>query len=81
MGANDLDLTLSKNFKLGKERNLRFDISSFNVANKPQFGPPGVPSEYPLDGSNNPYDSTPFGLITADSNSPRQFQFASRFTF
>ena len=34
MGANDLDLTLSKSFKLGKERDLRFEISSFNVANK-----------------------------------------------
>jgi hypothetical protein len=81
MGANDLDITLSKSFKLGQERDLRFEISSFNVANKPQFAPPGVPAEYPLDGNNNPYDSTPFGLITADSNSPRQFQFSSRFTF
>ncbi len=81
MGANDLDLTLSKSFKLGKERDLRFEISSFNVANKPQFGPPGVVSEFPLDGNNNPYNTNPFGLITADSNSPRQFQFGSRFTF
>lgn len=81
MGANDLDLTLSKNFHLGGDRNLHLSISSFNVANKPQFGPPGVSSEYPLDTSNNPYDSSPFGLITADSNSPRQFQFGSRFTF
>jgi hypothetical protein len=81
MGANDVDLTLSKSFKLGKERDLRFEISSFNVANKPQFAPPSVTAEYPLDGSNNPYNSTQFGLITADSNSPRQFQFSSRFTF
>jgi hypothetical protein len=81
MGANDLDLTLAKSFKLGKERDVRFEISSFNVANKPQFGPPGVVSEYPLDANNNPYNNTPFGLITADSNSPRQFQFGSRFTF
>jgi hypothetical protein len=83
MGANDLDLTLSKSFKLGKERDLRFEISSFNVANKAQFGPPNspLPGEFPLDNSNNPYDSTPFGLITADSNTPRQFQFGSRFTF
>ncbi|MGB6973065.1 MAG: carboxypeptidase regulatory-like domain-containing protein [Terracidiphilus sp.] len=81
MGANNLDMTLSKNFKLGKERNLRFEVSSFNVANKAQFAPPGVPSEYPLDGYNAPYDSSPFGLITADSNTPRQFQFGSRFTF
>ena len=81
MGANDLDLTLAKSFKLGKERDLRFEISAFNVANKPQFSPPGVTAEFPLDSSNNGYDSTPFGLITSDSNSPRQFQFSSRFTF
>jgi hypothetical protein len=81
MGANDLDLTLSKTFKLGRERDLHIDISSFNVANKPQFGPPGVTAEFPLDANNNAYNSTSFGLITADSNSPRQFQFGSRFTF
>lgn len=81
MGANDLDLTLSKTFKLGGERDLRFEISSFNVANKAQFGPPAVVSEYPLDGNNLPYDNSPFGQITADSNTPRQFQFGSRFTF
>ena len=81
MGANDLDLTLSKSFKLGGERDLRFEISSFNIANRAQFGPPAVVSEYPLDGNNLPYDNSPFGQITADSNTPRQFQFGSRFTF
>ena len=90
MGANNLDLTLSKDFKVGKERDLHIDISSFNVANKAQFGPPGVVSEYPLscpaanpscDTPSVPYANSQFGLITANSNSPRQFQFGSRFTF
>ncbi len=81
MGANDLDLTLSKHFQLGKGRDLRFDVSAYNVVNKAQFAPPSVTSEYPLDNNNNPYDNTPFGLITADSNTPRQFQFSSWFTF
>jgi hypothetical protein len=81
MGADDLDFTISKTFKLRKDWNLRFEASCFNVANKAQFGVPSVVSEYPLDSNNNPYDSTPFGLITADSNLPRQFQFGSRFTF
>lgn len=81
MGANDLDLTISKSFRLGRERSLRFDISSFNVANKAQFASPSVVSEYPLDADNNPYANTPFGQISADSNTPRQFQFGSRFTF
>jgi len=81
MGADDLDLTLSKSFKLGGERNLRFDVSAFNVANKAQFAPPSVVSQYPLDANNTPYNNTPFGQISADSNTPRQFQFGTRFTF
>jgi hypothetical protein len=81
MGADDLDLTISKSFKLGGERNLRFDVSAFNVANKAQFAPPSVVSQYPLDANNNPYNNTPFGQISADSNTPRQFQFGTRFTF
>jgi hypothetical protein len=73
MGANDVDATLSKSFTLGKERSLRFEISSFNVANKAQFAGPNVSSEA------NGYPS--FGQITSSINSPRQFQFGSRFTF
>jgi hypothetical protein len=74
MGADDLDFTLSKNFKLGGERNIRIDLTSYNVANKAQLGAPAV----------NPYyssSSTPFGEITSTVNSPRQFQGGARFTF
>ncbi len=73
MGANDVDVTLSKSFSLGKERSLRFEVSSFNIANKAQFAAPNVPSlasGYPS-----------FGQITTSINSPRQFQFGSRFMF
>ncbi|MFZ3262659.1 MAG: carboxypeptidase-like regulatory domain-containing protein [Terriglobales bacterium] len=76
MGANNLDLTLSKNFKLGEERNLRFDISSYNVANKAQFSAPNVPSA-----SSGWTAADGFGQITTTSNTPRQFQFGARFTF
>jgi hypothetical protein len=72
-GANDVDLSLYKAFKLGGERNLRFDISCYNVANKPQFAAPGVSAQ------STGYLS--FGAITAVLNTPRQFQFGSRFTF
>jgi hypothetical protein len=74
MGADDLDFTLSKNFKLGKERDIRIDLTSYNVANKAQLGAPAV----------NPYyssSSNPFGAITSTVNSPRQFQGGARFTF
>ena len=73
MGARDVDLSLFKSFHIGKEMNLRFEISSFNIANKAQFSAPDVTSYsdgYPA-----------FGQITSDSNAPRQFQFGSRFTF
>ena len=76
MGANNLDLTFSKNVKLGEQMNLRLDISSYNVANKPQFASPNVPS---ADTGWTAADG--FGQITATSNSPRQFQFGARFTF
>ena len=77
MGANNLDLTLSKNFKLGETRNLRFDISSYNVANRAQFASPSVPTY----SSSQWLASNGFGQIVATSNSPRQFQFGARFTF
>lgn len=75
MGANNLDLTLSKKFKLGEKRDLRFDISSYNVANKAQFASPNVPDH------DSGWTNNGFGQITATSNSPRQFQFGARFTF
>jgi hypothetical protein len=80
MGADDVDLSLYKSFHLGGERDLRFEISSFNIANKSQFGAPGTPSITNLIGSPSTY-LPQFGVISADSNSPRQFQFGSRFTF
>jgi len=73
MGAQDLDLSLFKSLTLGKEKDLRFEISAYNVTNKAQFSGPTVSS--PSSGYVN------FGQILSDSNTPRQFQFGSRFTF
>ncbi|MGO9637990.1 MAG: carboxypeptidase regulatory-like domain-containing protein [Terracidiphilus sp.] len=73
MGANNLDVTLSKTVKLGERRNLRFDISSYNVANKAQLGAPSVAT------ASNAFAG--FGQITQTINTPRQFQFGARFTF
>jgi hypothetical protein len=81
MGANDLDLTLSKNYKLGETRNLRFDISCYNIANRAQLATPQVPSLSTVNSNLSGGSPSGFGMITATSNSPRQFQFGARFTF
>jgi hypothetical protein len=73
MGADNLDLTFSKTFKLGEKRDLRFDVSSYNLANKAQFSAPTV--------STSSTGFPTFGLISTTSNLPRQFQFAARFNF
>lgn len=80
MGANNLDLTLSKSYKLGETRDLRFDISCYNIANRAQLGMPNVPS-YDSGGWGTGPLGNQFGQITATVNTPRQFQFGSRFTF
>jgi hypothetical protein len=72
MGAKDLDISLYKKFSFGEKRELRFDISSYNVANRAQLGMPNVPTLTVPDN---------IGLIQTTVNTPRQFQFGSRFTF
>ena len=79
MGAQDFDLSAYKHFSLGGERDLRFDISAYNVGNRAQLGMPGVPSITGVQA--DPSVAAVFGLITSTVNSPRQFQFGSRFTF
>lgn len=79
MGANDVDISLFKNFKIKNEKNLRFEISSFNIANRAQLGMPSVPSITSV--LTTPAQAASFGQITSNVNSPRQFQFGSRFTF
>ena len=79
MGAKDLDLSLYKTFSFGEAMHLRFEVSSYNVANRAQFGMPAVPSITSV--QTQPAEAAIFGQITSTVNSPRQFQFGSRFTF
>lgn len=81
MGANNLDLSIYKNFSFGETRKLRFEVSSYNVANRAQFGMPGIPSMGTVYNLLLQGQPSTFGLITSTVNSPRQFQFGSRFTF
>ena len=76
-GAADLDISLFKSFTLGKERSVRFEVSSYNITNSVQFGYPNV--------FWNPTPTTDnmagFGEITNAVNTPRQLQFATKFSF
>lgn len=73
-GARNLDVSIYKTFKITENKALRFDISSYNLFNKPQFGSPSRQSLTSTNGQ-------PFGAIGSTINTPRQFQFGARFTF
>ena len=75
-GARNLDLSIYKTFKLTESKSLRFDFSSYNIANYAQYGYPSVPSVVGAVQQN-----VSFGLISNDVNTPRQFQFGARFIF
>lgn len=79
MGAQNIDLSLYKHLPLGKERDLRFEISSYNIANHAQLGMPNVPDMTSV--LTDPSQAQNFGQVTSTVNSPRQFQFGARFTF
>lgn len=78
-GAHDLDVSLYKVFSFGAERNLRFEVSSYNVTNSEQFGYPNI--FWNPQAETNPSVMAGFGQVTNSANLPRQFQFGSRFTF
>jgi hypothetical protein len=75
-GARDVDFSIYKSFPLGETRALRFDVSSYNISNTPQYGYPNVTSVVTAT-----QPGQQFGLITNTVNTPRQFQFGARFTF
>jgi len=79
MGARNLDLSIYKSFPMGEARNLRLDVSSYNLTNTAQLGMPNVPSV--TDVQTQPSVAATFGQITSTVNTPRQFQFGARFTF
>jgi hypothetical protein len=72
MGAKNLDLSVYKSFSFRETKNLRIEVSSYNIANRAQLGMPSVPTITVPAG---------FGVTGSTVNSPRQFQFGSRFTF
>jgi hypothetical protein len=78
MFAN-VDLGISKTFKVTERSNLRFDANLFDLFNHPNFANPG----YQADGSNN-FQSPNFGqsIITyGEFGGHRVIQLAIRFDF
>jgi hypothetical protein len=81
MGANNLDLSIYKKFSFGETKELRFEASSYNVANRAQLGMPNVPTPVDVWNQIAQGQQPNFGQITNTVNTPRQFQFGGRFTF
>jgi hypothetical protein len=95
-GAREFDMSIYKTLKLTETKELRFDVSAYNLSNTPQFGYPSVPNATsvvnaiaaakiadPTCTPNCPVPPNPanFGTISNTINTPRQFQFGARFTF
>jgi hypothetical protein len=77
-----LDLALMKNFRLpilGESGNLQFRVESFNLANRANFGPPGLAAFAGATDNEKPLGS--LGLIRNTVTSARQIQLGLRFSF
>ncbi len=69
-GVNDLDFSVYKNFHVGERFTLQFHAESFNLFNRVQFGVP-----------NQTEGSSSFGVVTSQTNSARELQFALKILF
>jgi hypothetical protein len=69
-GIRNLDMSLSKQFKIAEEKFLQVRAEMFNVANNQRFAFPDINSG---DGS--------FGNVTSTTNNFRRMQFGARFQF
>jgi hypothetical protein len=78
-GAHNLDVSLYKSFQLPRNQAVRLEIASFNVTNSVQYGYPNV--FWNPDAASDTSVLAGFGQVTSAANSPRQFQFAARYTF
>ena len=79
-GANNADLSLFKEFGMGKIRDamrIEYRLEAFNAFNHPQFCGPGTTYINPKLGV-SPGDN-PFGHIYCTVNGPRQLQMALKF--
>ena len=71
-GTNNIDLGLFKNNRFGLDGryNLQFRSEFFNAANRVKFGVAGMS-----------FGTSNFGVVSSQSNIPRQIQLALKFLF
>ena len=69
-GTDNWDFSVGKTTPLHDDVNLVFRAEAFNVTNRVQFGDPGLT-----------LNSSSFGLLTAQANLPRSFQFSLRVNY
>jgi hypothetical protein len=78
----NMDLSLMKNFGLEgfrEQANLQFRLEVFNIANRPNFGPPALAAF--AGNADNERPLSTFGLIRSTVTSARQIQLGLRLTF
>jgi len=68
--TRNLDFSLFKNFGLTERVKLQFRAEAFNLSNTPVFSAP-----------NTTYGSSAFGVVSSQSNVPRQIQLAMKLLF
>jgi hypothetical protein len=69
-GTREIDFSLFKNFPLAEGWRIQFRAESFNLFNTPRFGFPGTT-----------VGQGSFGVVSGQSNSPRQVQFGLKLIF
>lgn len=69
-GINNFDISVFKNTRINERIQVQFRAEAFNAFNRVQFGVP-----------NTSINSTAFGVITSQQNSPRNLQLALRLMF
>jgi len=67
---NNVDATLSKDFRIAEKVKVEFRASMFNVLNHPVFSGPGTT----LGNAN-------FGVISSQANLNRQWEFAAKILY
>jgi hypothetical protein len=67
---NNVNITLSKDFRIVEDKAVQFRASAFNALNHPVFG-----------GPNTTVGNASFGQISSQANLSRQIEFGLRLTF